>query len=208
MTERKILILFFHPRFENSFTNKKLIAAASTLNVITIRDMYEIYPDYNIDIKAEQQLLLEHDIIIWQHPFYWYSCPPLMKQWIDLVLEHGWAYGKTGDKLKGKAVMNVFSSGGSFEVYQKNGRNRFTYRELLSPFDQTAHLCGLHYLPPFIVPGANRITEEVLEEYSIRYIEILNFLQSPKMDIQKLAAIEYFNDIKFGTWQETFYKTH
>jgi glutathione-regulated potassium-efflux system ancillary protein KefG len=207
MTEQKILLLFFHPRFENSKSNKRLLHAAETLQNITVRDMYEIYPDYNIDVKAEQAMLLQHDVIIWQHPFYWYSCPPLMKQWIDLVLEHGWAYGKGGDKLMGKSIMNVFSSGGNFEVYQKGGRNRFTYRELLSPFDQTAFLCHMTYLPPFIIPGANKISDEVLEGYAIRYLEILNFLQSPELDLQKLASMDYFNDLNFDTWQEKFYKT-
>ncbi|WP_044175632.1 NAD(P)H-dependent oxidoreductase [Flectobacillus major] len=207
MTEHRILLLFFHPRFENSNVHKKLLQAASTLSTITIRDMYEIYPDYNIDIKAEQAILLEHDIIIWQHPFYWYSCPPLMKQWIDLVLEHGWAYGRTGNMLKGKCVMNVLSSGGKFESYQENGKNRFTFRELLSPFDQTAFLCYMDYLPPFIVSGAHQITDESLEEYSIRYIEVLNFLQSTDWDIQKLTSIQHFNDLNFEIWQEKFYKT-
>lgn len=205
--ERRILILFFHPRFENSNSNKRLIDTAQTLNQITIRDMYELYPDYNIDIRAEQAVLLEHDIIIWQHPFYWYSCPPLMKQWIDLVLEHGWAYGKDGEALAGKWVMNVITSGGTFEIYQKDGKNRFTYRELLAPFDQTAFLCQLKYLPPFIIPGANRISAENLEEFAINYLEILNFLQSPNLDVDKLMKINYFNELKFESWQETFYKT-
>jgi len=204
MPEKKILILFFHPRYENSRSNKRLMDVAQSLSGITIRDMYEIYADYNIDVKAEQALLLEYDIIIWQHPFYWYSCPPLMKQWIDLVLEYGWAYGKGGDKLTGKCVMNVFSSGGKFEVYQKDGRNRFTYRELLSPFDQTAFLCHMTYLPPFIVPGANRITDAELEDYAIRYLEVLNFLQSPAVDVAKLATVAHFNDLKIGSWQDTF----
>ncbi len=182
--------------------------ATGTLNNITIRDMYEIYPDYNVDVKAEQAVLLEHDVIIWQHPFYWYSCPPLMKQWLDLVLEHGWAYGKNGDQLKGKCVMNVLTAGGTFEVYQKSGRNRFTFRELLSPFDQTAFLCQMIYLPPYIVPGANKISEEELEDYAIQYTEVLNLLQSTALDTTKLNSIEYFNDLKFDTWKEGFYKTH
>jgi glutathione-regulated potassium-efflux system ancillary protein KefG len=207
MTENRILLLFFHPRFENSNSNKALLQAAQLLNNITIRDMYEIYPDYNIDLQAEKEILTQHDIIIWQHPFYWYSCPPLMKQWIDIVLEHGWAYGKGGDKLVGKSVMNVISSGGNFEVYQKNGRNRFTYRELLSPFDQTAFLCKMNYLPPYIIPGANKITQEELEEYSIRYVEILNFLQRTDIDLQKLKSVDYFNDINTEKWQENYFKT-
>jgi glutathione-regulated potassium-efflux system ancillary protein KefG len=205
---KKILVLFFHPRFENSTANKKLIEVAYGMPNVTVRDVYELYPDFNIDVAAEKELVLQHDVIIWQHPFYWYSCPPLMKQWIDLVLEYGWAYGKGGDKLTGKWIMNVLSSGGNFEVYKKEGRNRYTYREFLSPFDQTAFLCHMHYLPPFIVPGANRISDAELEHYAARYAAILQFLQSDTIDVNKLHQIEYFNQLTTTAWEHQFYKTH
>lgn len=204
--EKKILILFFHPRYEHSRSNRRLLEAASTLDQITIRDQYECYPNYNIDVAQEQELLLAHDIIVWQHPIYWYSCPPLMKLWMDLVLEHGWAYGRGGDKLNGKGVLNAITAGGDFEVYQSTGKNRFSLRQFLAPFDQTAHLCGLTYLPPFVVPGANRLSTENLEDYAIRYLEVLNFLQLPQVDVAKLSKVAYFNDLKFESWQETFLK--
>ncbi len=70
---------------------------------------------------------------MWHHPIYWYSCPPLLKQWIDLVLEVGWAYGKGGEQLRGKWILNAVSSGGSREVYQEEGRNRYTLRQFLAP---------------------------------------------------------------------------
>ncbi len=191
---KKILLLFFHPRFEDSRVNQRLLKACSGMEGLSIRDMYELYPDFDINIPAEQEVLLAHDVIVWQHPFYWYNCPPLMKQWIDLVLEYGWAYGKDGDKLAGKWIMNALSSGGTFEVYRRDGRNRFTYRELLSPFDQTAHLCHMEYLPPFIVPGANRITDETLENYATQYREALRLLQADDTDIAQLRTLTYFNE--------------
>lgn len=196
MPVRKILVLFFHPRFEDSRANKALIKAISTIENVTIRDMYELYPDFNIDIKREQELLLKHDIIVWQHPFFWYNCPPLMKQWIDLVLELGWAYGRDCQNLEGKHIFNVITSGGSLEVYQKTGRNRFTYREFLNSFDQTAYLCHMHYLPPFLVPAAGRLTEEELNIYSENYCKILKAIQQPDFDFTQLQEIVYFNDFK------------
>lgn len=196
MPDKKILVLFFHPRFEDSRANKALIKAISTIENVTIRDMYEQYPDFNIDIKQEQELLLKHDIIVWQHPFFWYNCPPLMKQWIDLVLELGWAYGRDGQNLEGKHIFNVITSGGSLEVYQKTGRNRFTYREFLNSFDQTAYLCHMHYLPPFLVPAAGRLTVEELNIYSENYCKILKAIQQPDFDFTQLQEIVYFNDFK------------
>jgi glutathione-regulated potassium-efflux system ancillary protein KefG len=205
---KKILILYFHPRFEDSRVNRKLITEAVESGTATVRDMYELYPDFNVDVEVEKSELLRHDIIIWQHPFYWYNCPPLMKQWIDLVLEYGWAYGKGGDQLQGKWIMNVVSSGGTFEVYRKEGRNRFTYRELLSPFDQTAFLCHMEYLPPYIVPGANKIDDDALNEHALRYKEILHFLQRDDINLESIRALGYFNDIHFEQWQEQFCKMH
>lgn len=205
---RKIVVLLFHPRLEDSRVNAQLAKAALGISNVTVRDMYDLYPTFHVNVSLEKQVLLEHDIIVWQHPFYWYNCPPLMKQWIDLVLEFGWAYGQGGNALNGKWILNALSSGGTFEVYRKDGRNRFTYRELLSPFDQTAFLCRMKYLPPFIVPGANTISRENIDAYEIAYAEYLHFLSTAKFDVEALMQAETFNSIHAESWQEAFYKPH
>lgn len=192
---QKILVLFFHPRYEDSHANRMLADSAASVEGVSFRDLYELYPDFNIDVQAEKQALIEHDIIVWQHPFFWYSCPPLLKQWIDLVLEYGWAYGKGGDKLAGKQVLQVITSAGTFEVYQPEGRNRFTYRTLLSPFDQTVHLCKMQYLPPFIVPGAPRMSPDQLRIYAEQYVQILRGMQRGQWTLEALQATEYFNQV-------------
>ncbi len=61
-------------------------------------------PDFNIDINAEQRALERADLVVLQHPMQWYSFPPLLKLWIDKVLEHGWAYGHDGNALVGKRL--------------------------------------------------------------------------------------------------------
>ncbi len=204
---KKVLILFFHPRFEDSHANKALVKAVQKMESVTFRDVYEYYPDFNIDIKTEQELLLAHDIIIWQHPFYWYSCPPLMKQWLDLVLEYGWAYGKNGDKLKGKAFLNAITSAGNFEIYQRGGKNQFTYRELLQPFEQTVNLCLANYLPPFIVPSSLRISDAELSDFSAFYTLIIEGLQNGGLSAEELMQHQYFNDLNPKEWKALFYKT-
>ncbi len=159
---RKILILFAHPKFEHSDANHALINAISNLEHVQIRDLYELYPDFNVNVQEEQEALFQHDVIIWQHPFYWYSCPPLLKQWIDLVLEYGWAYGPGGVFLKNKYVLNAITSGGGEEVYSNEGRNRFTIEEFLRPFEQTAYLCNMRYLPHFQTGGTHKISKSEL----------------------------------------------
>jgi len=193
MNVKKILILFAHPRYENSLVSKSLLHAVADLSFVKIHDLYEVYPDFNIDVRYEQQLLLSYDIIVWQHPFYWYSAPPLLKQWIDLVLTYGWAYGKNGDKLKGKWIFNAISTGGGRYVYQHGGRNRFTIPEFLRPFEQTAHLCQMNYLPPFVVHQANKATYQTCSSFAESYKNILTNLAEGSWDTNSLRNIEYLN---------------
>ena len=159
----KILILFAHPRFEKSKTNRALLQNIVERQGVTLNDLYEQYPDFNIDVDREKELLIAHQIIIWHHPFYMYSAPALLKQWIDLVLEYGWAHGKDGDFLKNKIIFNAITSGGTREVYAATGYNRFTMKEFLLPFEQTATLCKMIYLPPFAVQGTHLLTASMLK---------------------------------------------
>jgi glutathione-regulated potassium-efflux system ancillary protein KefG len=175
---KKILIIFGHPRFENSKVHSLLLKAVSSLENITIQDLYEQYPNFNINVAHQQQLLLEHDVVILQHPVYWYSCPPIIKQWIDLVLSYGWAYGVGGNKLEGKLLCNVVSTGGSITAYSKEGSHQHTLLEFFLPFKQTAKLCKLTYLPPFAIQGSHRLTETELQKLGLQYQQILKMLQN------------------------------
>jgi glutathione-regulated potassium-efflux system ancillary protein KefG len=170
---RKILILLAHPKYEHSDVNHDLIEAVKNLEMVTVRDLYELYPDFNIDVQLEQEVLFEHEVVIWHHPIYWYSCPPLLKQWIDLVLEFGWAYGAGGIFLKDKYVMNAVTSGGPTEVYAHEGRNRYTMEEFLRPFEATAYLCLMRYLPHFHVGGTHRITPGDLSAKVLEYRDLV-----------------------------------
>ena len=191
----KVLILFAHPRLEKSRTNRFLLDHIPAMEGITLRDLYELYPDFNIDIAAEKALLLEHDLIVWHHPFYWYSAPPLLKQWIDLVLEFGWAYGPGGNQLYGKYIFNAISTGGAAEAYTAAGRNRYTIREYLRPFEQTAHLCQMVYLPPFLIQGTHRQTTESLEQHAWQYYYLLTTIAQGQYPLQKMLELSTLNEL-------------
>lgn len=190
-----ILILFAHPLFEKSKVHSKLIAQASTVKNVTINDLYQLYPDFDIDIEREQELLLSHDIIIWQHPFYWYSAPALLKQWLDLVLEHGWAYGKKGRALEGKKIFNAFTSGAGTEAYQAGGYNKYPVHDYLLPFRRTAELCRMEYYPPFWVPGTHKITESLADEYAEGYKSVLTALVENHYPPETIMQASYMNDL-------------
>jgi glutathione-regulated potassium-efflux system ancillary protein KefG len=130
-----------------------------------------------------------------QHPFYWYSAPALVKEWLDLVLEHGWAYGKGGAALKGKIMFNAVTTGGGDDAYRKDGYNRFTMRELLTPFDQTAYLCGMTYLAPFVVHGALRLAGEATGPAVAAYRKVIEALRDERLDVEKAAAAAHLGEV-------------
>jgi glutathione-regulated potassium-efflux system ancillary protein KefG len=200
---KKILIIFAHPRFEHSRSNASLVHRIPSNGLVTFNDLYERYPDFNIDVGREKALLDEHRVVVWHHPFYWYGAPPLMKQWIDMVLEFGWAYGPGGMALKDKIALNVITSGGARDAYSHEGRNRFTIREFLLPFEQTARLCHMTYLPPFAVQGTHRIDDEQLGQIADDYAELLARITSGNFDVDALSSYEFLNDWIAATRGET-----
>ncbi len=180
----RILIIFAHPAIWKSRVNRVMIRAAQNLPGVTVHDLYEAYPDFDIDVSREQVLLLDHDIILLHHPFYWYSTPSIIKEWEDLVLTHGWAYGHAGHALRGKRLLSVITTGGREEAYQKGGHNRFTIRELLAPIEQTAYLCGMEYLPPFVVHGTHSFRPDDVERHASDYRRLLLALRDGRVDLQ------------------------
>lgn len=192
---KKILILFTHPAIEKSRINKQLIKSIEKLDGITVNNLYENYPDFYIDVVKEQQLLQMHDIIVWQHPFYWYSSPALLKEWFDLVLQHGFAYGINGKELEGKTAFSVISTGGRKEVYSEEGRNHYTMNQFLVPYKQSANLCLMEYLPPFIVYGSHTLTNKEIMEEAEKYKQLLVGLRDGKIDISMIKNVEYLNEL-------------
>lgn len=186
---KSVLILFAHPRYEASRVNQALLAAVRELPGVTIHDLYEKYPDFFIDVATEKELLQQHDTIVWQHPFYWYSCPPLLKQWTDLVLEFGWAYGPGGHALQGKQCLNAITTGGSLAMYCAQGSNVYSVNDFLRPFEQTAAICGMEYLPPFAVMGTHKLETHDLNRKVELYAEAIQLLQqSPSIETTEGCA--------------------
>jgi len=160
----RTLILFAHPALEKSRANRALIEGIQGIENITIHDLYEEYPDFLIDVEREKSLLLDHQRIVWQHPFYWYSTPSLLKEWFDTVLEFGWAYGNGGNALEGKIAKSVITTGGGKESYAPNGSNRYSIEEFLRPIEQTATLCGMSYSEPLVFHNVLNMGKDELAE--------------------------------------------
>lgn len=192
---KKILIIFAHPAINKSRIHRRLTDSVKNMPGITLNNLYEKYPDFYIDIIQEQQLLIEHDIIVWQHPFYWFSAPAILKEWFDLVLQHGFAYGEKGHSLEGKQVLSVISTGGNKDVYSKKGRNHYTINEFLVPFKQSASLCRMEYLPPYVIFGSHTITSAEIEVQTSKYKKMLTSLRDNQWGFLLLQSVEYLNEL-------------
>ncbi len=191
----RISILVFHPLLHKSRVNQKLRQAVQGMEGVTLRFMYDIYPDFFIDVLKEQELLLESDIIVWQHPFYWYSSPSLLKEWIDLVLEHGFAFGRTGRMLEGKKILSAISTGGRREAYHSEEDGKNSLRQLLAPFEQTTTLCRMHYLSPFVTHGTHLLDEGAIEQAASDYARVIRALRDGLNSLEEIQKHEYINDL-------------
>lgn len=176
-----ILVNVFHPNLEQSKVNHRWVTELEKSAKVTINLPYSRYPDWGIDVQREQEMLLQHDRIVFQHPFLWYSVPPLMKKWFDDVLTYAWAYGPGGNALHGKEWVSAISTGGPAESYQAGGYNNYSMSELLKPLQQTANLIGAKFLPPFLLQGAVQATKEQIDESAIRYV---SYISNPELDPQ------------------------
>ncbi|REJ79432.1 MAG: NAD(P)H oxidoreductase [Acidobacteria bacterium] len=192
---RRVLILFAHPRLENSRVNRRLIDRIPQAANFTFHDLYENYPDFNIDIEREKSLLIDHEIVVWHHPFYWYSCPPLLKQWIDMVLEYGWAYGTGGEMLKGKMIFNAITTGGNLDAYCPEGYNCYSIPDFIKPFEQTARLCHMEYLPPFAVMGTHKMNSAQMDHAAEEYERVLEMVGTNGFELKDVADLSFLNQL-------------
>lgn len=191
---RQIIVYHAHPAAHVSEVNRPLAAAAAGVDGVTLVDLYAEYPSFEIDIDREQRRLRAHDVIVFQHPLYWYSTPSLLKEWQDLVLEYGFAYGAGGDALSGKVFFCALSAGGPRTAYQDGGYNQFTLRQLLQPLEQTAALCGMIYLPPFTLFSARTAADDGrLQSHLARWRALLETLRDDRLDLISAQHAESLN---------------
>ena len=161
----RVCVLAAHPNWNDSRVNKLLLEDARQLAHVEIRDLYALYPDYDIDVPAEQQSAQAADLIVLLHPIQWYSMPALLKLWLDDVLTFGWAYGMGGTALQGKDLWLAATTGGPESSYHPQGYNRYFFDAFLPPYEQTAVLCGMRFLPPLVLHGAQRASPEEVDAH-------------------------------------------
>lgn len=191
----RVLILFAHPSQHRSEVNRPMLEATREDGNCTVVDLYAEYPDYCIDIEREQARLRAHDVIVFMFPLYWYSTPAILKEWQDLVLEYGFAYGHDGRELHGKRLLCALTAGGIEDAYRESGFNHYSIRELLRPIEQTAALCGMVYLPPYALFGARTALEDGrVGEHIAGWKRVLECLRNERIDLDLVAGAERLSE--------------
>ncbi len=161
----RILVIYAHPAPRRSRANKPLARMLAGLPGVALHDLYWHYPEFDIDVRAEQQALEAADLVVLQFPVQWYATPSLLKEWLDVVLEMGWAYGPGGTALRGKHMLVLATTGGRAHAYSRDGIHGHAFDLFLLPLQQTAALCGMHWLPPHVLHDADDASPEVLDAH-------------------------------------------
>jgi putative NADPH-quinone reductase len=184
-SEARALILLVHPTWHGSVVNRALRAAVEDLSGVSVRHLDALYPDYQIDVEAEQDAIRAHDLIVFQHPLYWYSSPPLLKKWIDEVLLRGFAFGARDLVTRGKHCWSVVSAGGPESAYGEAGFNAYSVEDFLIHFERTAAFCKMSYERPLILHDTYRADASTIAEHALYFRKTL---------LEKLAAIGRASD--------------
>ncbi len=198
-----LIVYYAHPGQRFSNVNAEMWRRAQAVEGITRVDLYAEYPRFDIRIDREQQRLLDHDIILFQCPMFWYSTPSMIKEWQDLVLEHGFAYGAGGTRLAGKRMMLALTAAGPEDAYTADGYQHHHLRTFLRPLEQTATLCKMHFLPPYVLygalkaPGAGQV-----EPHAEGYVRLLRGLAEGRFDEYEADRHEVLTADTLPLWKE------
>lgn len=142
------------------------------------------------DVAAEQEKLLWADTVIFQFPLWWYTMPAILKGWVDRVFTHRFAYGvgvhdetRYGERfgegtLRGRRAILSVTVGGPESHYTDRGING-PIEDLLFPIHHgILYYPGLEVLPPFVLHGADRLTEGGFEDAAKAWRERLLSLET------------------------------
>ena len=155
---KKVLIVSGHTDIQNdSFVNKRILEEVKKrLPQVEIDSLCELYPDFKIDVAAEQKKVVDADVIVFQFPLFWYAKPSILQSWEEDVFVHGFSHGSNGTVLNGKKLILSFTTGAPAEVYTNEGFAGCTLNDLLAPATQgTTRLTGMTAEPFVITTGVS-----------------------------------------------------
>jgi glutathione-regulated potassium-efflux system ancillary protein KefF len=161
-----ICVIHAHPYQRHSRATRALLEAIRPLPDLEVRSLYDLYPDFDIDVVGEQDALARALLLVWLHPFHWFGVPGLMKHWLDKVLERGWAYGAGGTALAGKHCLWAPTIGSDADTYAQGRENLRPFAAYVEPIEQTARFCGMKWEAPYPLFGSLSIADDELAAHA------------------------------------------
>lgn len=157
----KILVISAHQNLEHSTSNRLILEELEKHfgEKAQIRRLSNLYPDYNIDVAAEQAALVDADVVLLQYPTFWFNTPAILKKWLDDVWTYGFAYGTGGDKLHGKKLFVSTTTGSPAQTY--DGKTEPLIEDLVKPVEVSALYSGFEWhgvdalYGQLYIPGVN-----------------------------------------------------
>jgi glutathione-regulated potassium-efflux system ancillary protein KefF len=180
-----LALVYAHPYPNRSRANRVLVDAVRDLPGLELRSLYDLYPDFDIDVEAEQEVLERASGVVWQHPLHWYSVPSLLKHWFDKVLARGWAYGEGGTALHGKRCLWVTTTGGDDLAFHQQGMHGSPFASFVPPVEQTARFCGMRWEEPLVIHGAHQVPRHALFDAARSYRARLVALYGPENEADR-----------------------
>ena len=166
-------MILAHPKIEESIGNKVISEIVAKESNIIVRDLHQLYPNFKIDVKAEQEALMEVETIVFQYPLYWYSTPAILKEWIDQVFQYGFAFGHDSI-LNNKKIIASITIGSPEAQYPKEVREK-----ILFPIKGLTNYCGLDFKGEVFSFNINNYTPEAGEKA----------IESAKQHVTKLLTM-------------------
>jgi glutathione-regulated potassium-efflux system ancillary protein KefF len=149
----RALVVFADPSLQRSRISRRVVEAVAGLPGVEVRDLYQLYPDFYIDVRRERELLKAAPLVVFVFQLAWYAVPSLLKEWLDSVFKPEWT--ETPGRLRGKSAFAAVACAGSSLEYRAEGMHGRPLEDYLAPLAQTAKACGMDWLAPHVFYGAD-----------------------------------------------------
>ncbi|MCC2957492.1 NAD(P)H-dependent oxidoreductase [Massilia sp. IC2-477] len=149
----RALVVFADPSLHRSRISRRVAEAVAALPGVQVQDLYQLYPDFYIDVRRERSLLKAAPLVVFVFQLAWYTMPALLKEWFDNVLKPEWT--QPPGRLQGKAVFAAVACAGAAIDYRPGGVHGRPLEDYLAPLEQSARACGMDWLAPHVFYGAD-----------------------------------------------------
>ncbi len=137
----KTVIIVDHPSYDTSVVNRRWLDEVRKYpDEFLIHNLQSYYPRSRIDPVVERSLIDNNGAVVFQFPIHWFTCPPMLKDWFDLVLTPDWVQGR-GRHLAGRKTALAVTAGAGEDMYQQGGGFGHTLADFLCPFETALRFC-------------------------------------------------------------------